>query len=61
MKNRISKNEWVSMFAETGLDEAVMKRWHHIFETRHPDAHADFLEWLGIGPDEIDRIRAASR
>ena len=61
MNNRISKDEWVSIFRETGLDEAAMMRWHHIFENRHPDAHADFLAWLGIGPDEIARIRTASR
>jgi hypothetical protein len=35
-----------------------MHRWHKLFETHHPAAHQAFLEWLGISPKEIDRIRA---
>ena len=46
------------MFEELGLDESQMHRWHKIFETRHPDAHQGFLEWLGIDREEIARIRA---
>jgi hypothetical protein len=61
MRNRVNADEWVAMFREIGLDEAQMKRWHKLFEARHPDAHQAFLEWLGISPDEIARARAEFR
>jgi hypothetical protein len=61
MKNRVTVEEWVAMFEEIGLNHAQMQRWHKVFETRHPDAHQGFLEWLGIKPEEIDRIRSKSR
>jgi hypothetical protein len=52
-----TKESWVEMFREIGLDEAAMHRWHGLFETRHPEAHQSFLEWLGIEAAEIERIR----
>ncbi len=58
MKNHVDVNEWVAMFEEIGLDETQMHRWHKVFETRHPDAHQGFLEWLVLSREEIDRIRA---
>ncbi len=61
MKNKVNVNDWVAMFREIGLDEATMEKWHKLFEARHPDAHQSFLEWLGLKPDEVDRIRAKSR
>jgi hypothetical protein len=61
MKNHVNVDEWVAMFQEIGLDEAQRHRWHKLFETRHPDAHQAFLEWLGIGSEDIDRIRAQFR
>jgi hypothetical protein len=61
MRKGVSKDEWVAMFQEIGLDEASMKRWHQLFEKRHPDGHQGFLEWLGLGHQDIERIRAASR
>jgi hypothetical protein len=38
-----------------------MRRWHHTFESRHPEAHQSFLEWLGVGADEVGQIRQRSR
>jgi hypothetical protein len=35
-----------------------MQRWHQEFESRYPDQHQAFLEWLGIPAEEIRRIRA---
>ena len=61
MKNRFNKEQWVSMFQELGLNETAMHRWHHLFENRHPEAHQSFLEWLGIGAEEIGKIRQMSR
>jgi hypothetical protein len=61
MKNRINKDQWVSMFQELGLNDAAMHRWHRTFESRHPEAHQSFLEWLGIGAEETVQIRQHSR
>jgi len=61
MKQQVKVNEWVAMFQEIGLDEAKRKQWHKLFETRHPARHQSFLEWLGLPPKEIDKIRAASK
>ena len=49
------------MYREIGLDEAKMKQWHRLFESRHPEAHQGFLEWLGLPPKRIDSIRSESR
>lgn len=57
----IGVDDWRAMFREVGLSEADMKRWHAIFETRHPDGHQQFLEWLGLGPERIQRVRRDSR
>ena len=54
----INKEKWVLLFQEIGLDEATMTKWHREFETRYPDGHQSFLEWLNIDEDEIGRIRA---
>ncbi len=54
----IGKNEWVDMFREIGLNEETMLDWHRVFESRHPDAHEQFLQWLGIPADEIADIRS---
>ena len=60
MSQSITVEQWVAMFREIGLDEAAMHRWHRIFELRHPEAHQVFLEWLGLPPQEIERIRSHS-
>ena len=54
----MTKEKWVLLFREIGLDEATMRQWHQAFETRYPNEHQSFLEWLKIPEDEIDRIRA---
>ncbi len=61
MKKSIGVNEWVALFREIGLEESTMKQWHKLFEARHPAGHQGFLEWLGLPPKEIDRIRAAAK
>ena len=61
MKNQVNVSEWVAMFEEIGLDHAQGDRWHRVFEARHPAGHQSFLEWLGLKPEEIDRIRAKSK
>jgi hypothetical protein len=54
----MNKDRWVRLFREIGLDEETMVRWHRTFESRYPEGHQSFLEWLNIPPDEISRIRA---
>lgn len=61
MGKAMSKAQWVALLASTGLDEAGMDRWHREFEKMSPEAHQDFLESLGIAPQEIAQIRAFSR
>ncbi len=54
----MNKEKWVLLFKEIGLDDATMTKWHKEFETRYPNEHQSFLEWLKISKDEISRIRA---
>lgn len=61
MKKNITVEEWVALFRETGLDDSTMQRWHRLFEARHPEAHQNFLEWLGLETSRIEQIRAAHR
>lgn len=61
MNKQVNVNDWIAMFRDTGLEQAQMEKWHSLFEARHPAGHQSFLEWLGLKPDEIDRIRAKSK
>jgi hypothetical protein len=59
MNNAVmDKTKWVLLFREIGLDDDTMRAWHQAFESRYPEGHQSFLEWLGIPPDEIKTIRA---
>lgn len=61
MGKDMNVENWVAMFREIGLDEQKMKLWHHLFESRHPESHQSFLEWLGCSDQEIARIRQNHR
>lgn len=61
MSSTVSKDQWIAMFREVGMDDAKMRLWHHIFEMRHPDGHTSFLNWLGLMEEEIEGIKAKSR
>ena len=59
MKSRhVSKEQWISMFRQIGLDEATMTQWHQVFEKSNPEGHQEFLEWLNIPGKEISEIRS---
>lgn len=60
MQSNVSKEEWVAMFREIGLDDKAMAQWHQLFEERHPQGHEGFLKWLGLSSAEINRIRKNS-
>ena len=57
----IDKKVWVEMFEAAGLSEEEMQRWHVEFESRAPDSHHAFLQWLGIPEREVVEIRHLSR
>ena len=61
MRKHVTKEEWVAMYEEIGLDGPKRMQWHKVFEARHPDAHQEFLEWLGIPRKQIAEIRAECR
>lgn len=58
MDKKMSKQNWVALFKEIGLDDHQMAQWHRLFETQHPESHQSFLEWLGLPPAEIAQIRS---
>lgn len=53
----INKEQWVLLFREIGLDHKTMAKWHRVFESRYPNGHQSFLEWLRLPQDEIAQIR----
>lgn len=57
----ISKDTWIELLKSSGLDEDGMKKWHIAFEQTTPEAHQDFLEFLGISQEEIQEIRKWSK
>jgi DNA-binding transcriptional MerR regulator len=57
----LDKDAWVTILRATGMGEEDMRRWHVEFERFSPEAHQDFLESLGLGAEEIARIRGWSR
>lgn len=57
----MDKASWVSLLRATGLNDRDMERWHAEFERLAPEAHQDFLEFLGIDGLEIDSIRQRAR
>jgi hypothetical protein len=61
MNKQMNVEQWVAMFREIGLSEEKMSQWHKLFESRHPEAHQEFLEWLGLPKTKIEQIRANSR
>lgn len=56
----LSKEGWTEMFRAIGMSDADMHQWHRNFEKNMPDAHADFLQSLGLDEAEIRRIRSWS-
>jgi len=57
----ITKNQFVALLNEIGVTDAQKHRLHALFEARHPQAHEEFLQWLGLPADAIRAIRERSR
>jgi hypothetical protein len=60
MKN-ITKDQFVALLNEAGVTDPQKHRLHALFEKRHPDAHQNFLEYLGLTAQTIQEIRGQSR
>ena len=57
----VNKKRWVEIMAAAGFTESDMKKWHQTFERMEPQSHQEFLESLGIPPDEVEKIRQWSK
>jgi hypothetical protein len=60
MKN-ITKDQFVALLNEVGVSDSQKQRLHALFEKRHPDAHQNFLEHLGLSAQTIQDVRGQSR
>lgn len=59
--DKLSKERWVQIMADSGLSENDMQNWHREFERLEPEAHQTFLESLDIPEFEIAEIRQWSK
>lgn len=56
----MNKEQWGNILKASGMSEADMRQWHIEFEQALPEMHSDFLESLGISPEEIRVIKSWS-
>lgn len=56
--DRVNVEQWVGLFREIGLSDEDMHKWHRLFEARYPEAHQNFLTWLGMDAARINKVRA---
>lgn len=57
---KMNREQWIELFEASGLDDAMMQRWHVEFERRYPAQHQAFLEWIGLTSDEAMRVRKSA-
>ena len=57
----ITKDQFVGVLNEAGITDEQKRRLHAVFESRHPQAHEAFLQWLGLPENEIRSIRDHAR
>ncbi len=57
---QVTVNQWTEMFRDVGLSDDDMHKWHALFESRHPEGHQGFLEWLQLPAERIADIRRKS-
>jgi DNA-binding transcriptional MerR regulator len=58
MPSKMTKRLWSSILAASGFTETEMRNWHITFEKEAPEQHRDFLEYLQISEEEIEKIRS---
>lgn len=56
-KEMVTKQRWVEIMKASGFTEDDMTIWHKNFEKMEPNEHQLFLQSLGIGKEEIIKIR----
>lgn len=54
----MNRDTWVALLAASGFSHRDMRRWHAEFERLAPRRHREFLEFLCIPTEDIERIRA---
>ncbi len=52
---------WISLLAATGFSAEDMLQWHTEFERLAPEKHREFLEFLCLPDEDIERIRSSAR
>jgi MerR family transcriptional regulator, thiopeptide resistance regulator len=57
----VTKQKWVEVMQNAGFTDEQMRNWHKQFEKTAPSEHQEFLEFLHIPADEVNRIRQWSR
>lgn len=57
----ITKDQFVAVLDTIGVTDAQKHRFHAELEKRHPKAHQELLEWLGLAAGDIAKIREQSR
>lgn len=57
----MTREQWVELFQATGLDDAMMHKWHFEFERRYPVQHQSFLQWIGLSEEDILSVRTFSQ
>lgn len=59
--SNMTREQWIELFQATGLDEAMMHKWHCEFERRYPTQHQAFLQWIDLSPEDILSVRNFSQ
>jgi len=57
----IQKDSLTGLMQSAGIDEKAQWRLHNQFEEKFPDKHQEFLQLLGLIPEQISEIRDWSR
>lgn len=57
----IQKDSLTGLMQSAGIDEKAQWRLHNQFEEKFPDKHQEFLQLLGLTPEQISEIRDWSR
>jgi DNA-binding transcriptional MerR regulator len=53
----IQKDSLTGLMQSAGIDEKTQWRLHNQFEKKFPDKHQEFLQLLGLTPEQISEIR----
>ena len=56
----IPKDSLVELLQFAGIDENARRRLHNQFEKKFPDKHQEFLQLIGLTPEQISEIRELS-